>query len=125
MTPISSYIKAVREARPLLSKIIDEFGELNVFDFSRRLFQKGKIQSKIYRPEFINLLSLTFPNLPDDVIRQFDISLRKNPIVSTADHHSIINHPVYLNSNILLSLFARDFSQEKSPYPRERLPALP
>ena len=115
MTPISDYTKEVRKARPLLSKIVDEFGELNVFDFANRLFQKGETQSQIYRPEFINLLSSAFPETPKDVLHQFNTSLRKNPIVSMADHHCIINHPVYLNSNILLSLFATNFSQEKNP----------
>ena len=115
MTPISDYTEAVRKARPLLNELINEFGELSVLDFANHLFQRGEMQSQIFRPEFINLLSLTFPETPKDIINQFDISLRKNPIVSTADHHSIINHPVYLNSNILLSLFARNFSQEKLP----------
>lgn len=115
MIPISSYTEVIRKERPLLAKIVDEYGELRVLDFSTHLFQKGALQSYLYRPEFIDLVSLAFPKIPTNVIQQFDASLRKNPIVSTADHHCIINHPVYLNSNILLSLFAKNFSQNKTP----------
>jgi hypothetical protein len=113
MTSLAVYVETIKKERPLLNKIVEELGDLNVKDFSKRLFERGMLQKGIYRPEFINLLSLAFPKTPKNIIEQLNISLRKNPLVSTADHHSIINHPVYLNSSILLSLFAKDFSQNK------------
>lgn len=113
MDNLSSYTEAVRKERPALSRIIDELGDLDVLNFSHILFQKGESQADIYRSGFRDLLTLSFPQISTDIIGELDKSLRKNPVVSTADHHSIINHPVYLNSNILLSLYAKNFAQNK------------
>lgn len=116
MATISDYTRVVKKERPLLADIVDQFGELDLLSFSKELFKRGEAQSGIYRSEFIDLMFLTFPDLSKEILDKYNVSLRKNPIVSTADHQCIINHPVYLNSNILLALFSEDFSCGKKPY---------
>lgn len=116
MATLSEYVRIVRKERPLLADIVDKFGDLDVLSFSQRLFGMGEAQAEVYRQDFSDLLAESFPNLGTETLNQYRKALIRNPLVSTADHHCIINHPVYLNSNLLLSLFSKEYSSNQPPY---------
>lgn len=46
------------------------------------------------------LLEKYYPNVASDVLNQ----LRNQMLISTIDHHGILNHPFFINSNLIFSL---------------------
>src|SRR3990167_278552 len=116
MDTISIYSNIILERRPLLKTILQQFGDFSIWDATNELLTKGKKNKNLYNPDFIQLVKIAFPYLDKDYLKKLDICLRENPLVSTADHQCPINHPVYINSNIQLSLFTKSFSLNKKPY---------
>ena len=116
MDTISIYSDIILEKRPLLKTILQQFGDFSIWDATNELLTKGKKNKNLYNPDFIQLVKIAFPYLDKDYLKKLDICLRENPLVSTADHQCPINHPVYINSNIQLSLFTKSFSLNKKPY---------
>lgn len=116
MSDISIYSEIILDRRPLLRSILNQYGNTSIFEATNLLLDKGKRNSKLYNPDFIKLVKLTFPNLDEDYLAKLDRCLQRNPLVSTADHQCPINHPVYINSNIQLSLYTKSFSLNKEPY---------
>ena len=116
MSDITVYSRIIQERRPLLGNILSEYGNLSVWDATSALLKRGQLYRQSYNSQFIDLLRLTFPHLNKDYLEKLDVCLKQNPLVSTADHQCPINHPVYINSNIQLSLFTKFFSGNKEPY---------
>ncbi|OGK38211.1 hypothetical protein A3F03_02865 [Candidatus Roizmanbacteria bacterium RIFCSPHIGHO2_12_FULL_41_11] len=116
MSNISIYSEVIQEKRPLLKTILQQYGNFNIWEATNLLLEKGKRNITLYNPDFIKLVKLTFPHLDKEYLEKLDSCLRINPLASTADHQCPINHPVYINSNVQLSLFAKSFSLNKKPY---------
>ena len=116
MKNLDFYSEIIKEKRPLLKSLLDKYGNSNIWSFTNDLLSEGKKQSKFYNPAFIKTVKLTFPNLSKEYLDKLGSSLRMNPLVSTADHQSPINHALYINSNTQLSLFAKSFSDNRTPY---------
>jgi hypothetical protein len=92
---------AVFEERPVLKNIYQEFGAQSVFDY----VNQWKIPQVSVHPLFLEVLggrisSLYGVNVASAAINQLSRSL----LVSTVDHHGILNHPFFINSNLLCSL---------------------
>ena len=116
MSNISVYSDIILERRPLLKTILHQYGDLSIWKATNLLLDKGKANANLFNRKFINVIQSTFPHLESEYLQKLDICLQKNPLVSTADHQCPINHPVYINSNIQLSLFTKSFSLNKKPY---------
>ncbi|OGK15295.1 hypothetical protein A3H80_00345 [Candidatus Roizmanbacteria bacterium RIFCSPLOWO2_02_FULL_37_19] len=105
MATIREYIDEVRKERPILDNLVTKYGNESMWSVSERVLDRGKQQAHFYRPEFIPLFKRAFPYLPVDVLEQYEETLKSNPLISTADHHGPIDHPAFVSSNILLSLY--------------------
>jgi hypothetical protein len=116
VSDIFIYSKVIQENRPLLKRILQDYGDLSILETTNLLLEKGKKHKSIYDSEFINLIKKTFPHLGKAYLQKLDACLKNNPVVSTADHQCPINHPVYINSSVQLSLFAKQFSENEKPY---------
>lgn len=88
--------------RKVLAKIYEQSAQKSLFDYARGwpvslptqntnafFAQAQKVLLKIYTPELVNKI------LP---------RAGRSPLVSTIDHHGILNHPFFVNSNLIFSL---------------------
>lgn len=98
--------KAVWEKRPILGEILDKHGNDTLFKYARDYADVNSApRLDARKPELYSLLhSLITDRLgatvADGVIRQ----LEKKALISTTDHHGPIDHPFWINSNILSAL---------------------
>ncbi|MFZ6035605.1 MAG: hypothetical protein ACOYUK_00485 [Patescibacteria group bacterium] len=111
---LSSLKSAVWKRSPILADIIQRRGAKNLLEFTRDFFSFPSLPiTEARRHELISVArELTADRLgatvADGVVRQ----LEKFPLVSTADHHGPIDHPFFVNSNIIDSL---PFHQRQDP----------
>lgn len=98
------YIKnKVFEARPVLREIYDLYGTEKLKNYVQ---QKWQIQTKNINPIFLdclrnNLQEIYGKLVADQIVEQ----LEKKPIVSTVGHHGIWGHPIFVNADLIYSLF--------------------
>lgn len=98
--------KAVWAKRPIFGEILDKHGNKTLFDYSKEYIDVNPTPGLDHRKEELYkivhelLASRLGEAVADDVQKQ----LEKKPLVSTADHHGIIDNPFWINSNILQAL---------------------
>ena len=109
-TSIESTLQAIREAiwsrRPILGEIMRRHGDMNLFDYARDFMDVNDAPVlDPYKPEIIDTLAeLIGQRLGPDVAARLRKQLKKFALVSTADHHSTIDHPFWVNANIISAL---------------------
>lgn len=98
--------KKIYKARPIFGKIIKKHGQKSLYDYSK-LFLDLNIDPILEsrRPICLNIVKGEVekrlgPKVAEEVQRQ----LLKKPLVSTMDHHAFIDHPFWVNSNLVASL---------------------
>jgi hypothetical protein len=82
-----------------LAKIYKEFGEQSLFDYAQGW--KVSLVSKNTRAFFDSAGSLLQKVYPESVVNEALIQTGQMPLVSTIDHHGILNHPFFVNSNLI------------------------
>lgn len=109
-TTIGSTLQALREAiwsrRPILGEIMRKHGDRQLFAYAKDFMDVNQA-SKLdpYKPEFIDVTcELIGRRLGDDIAAKAKRQLQKFALVSTADHHSTIDHPFWVNANIISTL---------------------
>ncbi len=109
-TSIHRTLQSLREAiwsrRPILGEIMRKHGDMNLFDYARDFMDVNDAPVlDPYKPEIIDTLSdMIGDRLGKDVAARVKKQLKKLALVSTADHHSTIDHPFWVNANIISAL---------------------
>jgi hypothetical protein len=102
---------AIWDRRPIFGEIIRNNGQKNLYQYTKE-FLNFKT-SRFYLSRQQELISVAGKLITqrlgkktgDAVIRQ----LNKYPLVSTTDHHGPIDHPFFVNANIVSSLSYNDY----------------
>lgn len=83
-----------------LAEIYKSRGKENLFDYVNSWRVNQNQVAWEFLAGFSTLLEKLYPDEAESVISQF----RPAPLVSTIDHHGILNHPFFINSNLIFSL---------------------
>lgn len=94
--------KQVFSRQATLRKIFESFGNQSLLDYANIWPVSPPLPASSYfNLEVRRLLTRIYSKeLVDDVCEQ----LQKSPLISTIDHHGILNHPFFINSNLIFSL---------------------
>jgi hypothetical protein len=97
---------------------MDRYGHLNLDSYSKQKFVASPNDFFHQRgSELVSVVNdLLEPRLGPTVAKRVAQQLLKHPIVSTADHHGPIDHPFFVNTNILASIPLLDRSTQDFPY---------
>ncbi|MFA6272301.1 MAG: hypothetical protein WC693_04340 [Patescibacteria group bacterium] len=98
--------EAIWERRPIFGEIIRNNGQKNLYQYTKEFLNFRT--SQFFTSRQFELISITNKlvgsrlgkDVGDAVARQ----LIKYPLVSTTDHHGPIDHPFFVNANIISSL---------------------
>ena len=87
--------------RPVLSDIFERFGQKSVFDY----VQSWGVTPGQPRAVFLQqLYQLVTEEYGEETAISLQNQLHQLPLVSTIDHHGLLNHPFFLNANFIYSL---------------------
>lgn len=94
------------ERRPILGEIMQKHGGKNLFDYAKDFLDVNPAPLLDARKgELIDSVEeLTSVRLGPEVAAAVARQLRKYPLVSTSDHHGPIDHPFWVNANIISAL---------------------
>ncbi|OGJ56649.1 hypothetical protein A3D88_02615 [Candidatus Peribacteria bacterium RIFCSPHIGHO2_02_FULL_52_16] len=97
---------AIWRRRPVLGSIMEKHGGKNLFTYSRDFLDVNPSPGLDERkPELISIVrELVAERLDENVADSVARQLEKRPLVSTTDHHGPIQHPFFLNANIISAL---------------------
>jgi len=90
----------VFQKQKVLADIYFKHGQKSLFDYAN----SWKIGSLKPRPDFISAAKLLLEKLYPDIALNVLNQLKEHPLFSTIDHHGILNHPFFINSNLIFSL---------------------
>ena len=105
---------AIWRRRPVLGTIMEKHGSKNLFTYSRDFMDVNPSPLLDKRkPELIAIVrELVAERLSEKVADSVARQLSKRPLVSTTDHHGPIQHPFFLNANIISALPYEDVHDE-------------
>lgn len=97
---------AIWQKRPILGAIMQRHGNDTLYDYSRDFLDVNKSPRLDERKnEVISVAEdLITKRLGAQVAKKVSAQLTKYPLVSTIDHHSPIQHPFWVNTNIISAL---------------------
>lgn len=103
---VENLIEAIFEKRPIFGAIMKKHGEKNLYEYSKDFLDVNNHQLlKKRRPLCTKIVKKELAKrLPKKIVKGVETQLLKKPLVSTTDHHAIIDHPFWLNANIITSL---------------------
>jgi len=92
--------------RPILGNIMQKRGEKTLFDYAKDFLDVNTLPGLDERKkEVVEVVEdLLKGRIGEDVAKEVATQLRKLPLVSTADHHAPIDHPFWVNANIIFAL---------------------
>jgi hypothetical protein len=98
--------EAIWNRRPVLKDIISKHGDKTLFRYSQDFMDVNKSPRLDARKhELIGVAEeLISKRLGQSVASEVAAQLKKLPLVSTADHHAPIDHPFFVNANIISAL---------------------
>lgn len=98
--------EAIWHRRPILGEIMQRHGGKILADYSRDFMDVNKVPLLDARKgELIDETeALVAARLGPKVAQGVSKQLRKLPLVSTADHHAPIDHPFWVNANLISAL---------------------
>lgn len=105
-TILDSLKRAIWARRPILGDIMAKHGSKLLYDYTRDFFDVNKNPRLDQRkPELIEIAKeLIEKRLGNKIAEAVAKQLNKMPLVSTTDHHGPIQHPFFLNSNIISAI---------------------
>ena len=93
--------------RPQLQEIYGEFGSLSLGSYVKTAWEVSKsAPDPLFLEVLKNALAPIYPDGAEVICRQ----IANQPVVSTIDHLGIWNHPIFVNSDLIYSLY---FSKEQ------------
>ncbi len=116
---LQSLQDAIWERRPVLGEIMQKHGEKNLQRYARDFYDVNPLPASITgrREESIAVVrELVAARLGADVADKVAGQLRRFTLVSTSDHHAIIDNPYWVNANIITALPWQDTYEDLMPY---------
>ncbi|MBP9718588.1 hypothetical protein KBD59_04830 [Candidatus Gracilibacteria bacterium] len=93
-------------SRPIFGRIIKKHGAKSLYDYSKEFFDINKdLRLESRRPVCLHVIYETVKKrLGKKIASEVERQLLRRPMVNTTDHHAIIGHPFFLNTNIITAL---------------------
>ncbi len=109
---------AIWKRRPILGEIMQRHGDKFLFDYAKDFMDVNESPFLDARkPELIECAEkLIEKRLGSEVAKGVTKQLLKKPLVSTTDHHGPIQHPFFLNSNIISAIPYYETEDEDMKY---------
>lgn len=108
--------KKIYKSRPIFGRIVEKHGKKSLYDYSKQFLDINhdpNLDSR--RPICLNVVKKEVEKrLGKEVAEQVERQLLKIPMVSTMDHHAFIDHPFWVNAQIVTAL----------PYKEAKMSAL-
>lgn len=107
LSPLLARLKqAIWHRRPVLEEIMGKHGDKILYDYAGDFLDVNLSPRLDARKEELisSARDLTEERLGRDVAEKVALQLRKSPLVSTADHHAPIDHPFWVNANLISAL---------------------
>ena len=111
--------QAIWQRRPVLGDIMQKHGQKNLFEYSKDFFDVNPLPSRIEtrREELISIVEEQARcRLGADTAHAIAKQLRSLPLISTADHHAIIDNPYWVNANLITALPCLGCVADHMPY---------
>lgn len=101
MQDLEQLKRAVFGRQTVLAEIYNKFGRLSLANYVNSWpIAPANSNAEV----FINELGLLLQGIyPESVISAVLAQLSNRPLVSTIDHHGLLNHPFFINSNLIFS----------------------
>lgn len=98
--------EAIWRRRPVLGEIMEKHGNKTLHSYAKDFIDVNKSPLLDARKDELieTARELLETRLGKDAAEKFAKQLKKLPLVSTADHHSPIDHPFWVNANIISAL---------------------
>lgn len=98
---------AVLSKQKVLAGIYSKYGKLSLFDY----VQTWQVQSPVPRQQIFAsyLRKVLLEQYPREIAEAAAQQFQDTSLVSTIDHHGILNHPFFINSNLVFSLKKQDY----------------
>ncbi len=120
--PLQGTLQRIREViwkrRPILGEIMQRHGGKILYDYTKDFLDVNRIpRLDADRREVIECVrELTAARLGSDVANAVAAQLMALPLVSTADHHAPIDHPFWVNANLISAIPSIDRDDINLPY---------
>jgi len=103
---ISALEQAIYTRRPVLGDIMAKHGQKNLYAYTLDFLDvNSNATLDARRGAFLDIVHDTLvPKLGSTVAAEVRAQLHHKPLVSTIDHHAIIDHPFFVNANIVWAL---------------------
>ncbi len=103
---VSKLKQAIWDRRPILGEIMQKNGDKTLYRYSKDFMDVNPLPGIDERKEELIVVAadLIEKRLGADVAQKMAKQLRKLPLVSTADHHSFIDHPFWVNANLISAI---------------------
>ena len=110
---------AIWERRPVLGEIMQKHGEKSLQRYAKDFYDINPLPECIVgsRKECVEIVrEITERRLGSDVASAVAKQLEGFTLVSTSDHHAIIDNPYWVNANIITSLPWQDTYEDLMPF---------
>lgn len=93
-------------SRPIFGRIVEKHGEKSLYEYSKEFFNINKdLNLEQRRPICLHIIYETLKKrLGKKIASEVERQLLHWPLVNTTDHHAIIDHPFWINTNIITGL---------------------
>jgi hypothetical protein len=95
--------QAIYDRRPVLGDIMTKHGQKNLYAYTLDFLDVNSNPTlDVRRGAFLDIVhDALVPKLGTIVADEVRAQLHRKPLVSTIDHHGIIDHPFFVNANIV------------------------
>lgn len=103
---VESLKKKIYKSRPIFGRIVGKHGKKSLYEYSKKFLEvheDAKLDSR--RPICLHVVKKEVERrLGPEVAENVERQLLRKPLVSTMDHHAFIDHPFWINADIVMSL---------------------
>lgn len=103
--PLASVWEPVYSRHPVLKNIVDSYGNRSVFEYVQSFLSPFPQAEESRREEWLSVFQeLLTERVGSEMAQEVTGQVRAVPLVSTADHHSPLDEPYWMNTNLIHSL---------------------
>lgn len=115
-TFIDEIKKLIYLSRPIFGKIMQKYGDKSLYEYTKEFLDvhmDANLEAR--RPICLQIVKGEIEKrLGESVAKEVERQLLKMPLVNTIDHHSLIDHPFWINTNIVTALPYKKSAKRKA-----------